>query len=243
MKERYYYKNPEVWEFITKKRIDKEIKFLTKLFKKYGTVKSVLDVGCASGLHTKALSDLGFEVYGIDYSKSFVEYSKKKHPSLKFEQQDMKNLKINKKFDAIICLATTIAYNDSNEDVINTLKGFYKVLKKNGILIIETFNTIGFISNWKEKDELKVEDQNIIIKINHGINYNKQKMIDMREYRNLQTNKLLGKDTQELRMFFPQEMKFYLETSGFEFLDFYGLYDAKHKDLDRHKLITVSKKK
>ena len=40
----------------------------------------------------------------------------------------------------------------------------------------------------------------------------------------------------------PQEMKYFLETNGFELIDFYGAFDSKHKKLDGFRLITVSRK-
>jgi hypothetical protein len=44
-------------------------------------------------------------------------------------------------------------------------------------------------------------------------------------------------------MTFPQEMRFFLEQTGFKVFAFYGDFDLKHKLLDGHRMIVVAQKK
>ncbi len=244
--EKYYFDNPEIWEELNTGRFNREPIFLEKIFKKYGKVKNVLDVGCGTGSHLNKLSELGFTGVGIDLNKNMIKFAKEKYPHLKFEVKDMRKLNYSNQFDAILCLCTTFCYNTSNEDVVAALKSFHKALKKGGLLIIETFNPIAFLE--KKKFVRTIEETDNYKKFGlksvneHWIDETQQQMIERRTVYRLKDNKKLKSDLTKFRLFFPQEMKYFLETNGFKFQDFYGDYDIKYKKLDKFRLITISKK-
>lgn len=242
--EKYYFDNPEIWEELNKDRFNREAVFLEKVFKKYGKVKNVLDVGCGTGSHLNKLFQLGFTGVGIDLNKNMIKFAKEKYPHLKFEVKDMRKLNHSNQFDAIICLCTTFCYNISNKDVVAALKSFYKALKRGGILIIETFNPIAFLSKIKfKKIEIeKYSKLNLKFIMEREIDERNQWLVERRTVYRLKDDKKLKSDFTKFRLFFPQEMKYFLETNGFKFQDFYGDYDIKYKKLDKFRLITVSKK-
>lgn len=243
---KYYFDNPEVWEEINSDRFNREPVFLEKIFKKFGNVKNILDVGSGTGSHLNKLSEIGFTGLGVDLNKNMVKYAKIKYPHLRFEVKDMRRLNYSNKFDAIICLCTTFCYNTTNKDVVTTLKSFRKALKKDGILIIETFNPISFLE--KKKFERTIEELENYKKFGlksvteHWIDERKQQMTEKRSVYRLKDNKILESNLTTFRLFFPQEMRYFLETNGFKFLDFYGGYDTKDKSLDKFRLITIAKK-
>lgn len=72
---------------------------------------------------------------------------------------------------------------------------------------------------------------------------NKQLSIDEATFYDAKTNKKVSSDKSVKRMIFPQEMRFFLEQSGFSVLDFYGDFDFRHKKLDGHRMIVVAQKK
>jgi|GEM_PF-4898488 len=47
----YSLQHPEVWVPSTDEDAKQDIPFLLKIFKKYGPVKKILDVGCGMGRH------------------------------------------------------------------------------------------------------------------------------------------------------------------------------------------------
>jgi len=63
--------------------------------------KSILDVGCGTGSHSVILSKRGYNVTGIDISKTMIkkakEKAKKEKVKTEFFVQDMQNIKLNKK--------------------------------------------------------------------------------------------------------------------------------------------------
>lgn len=243
---KYYFNHPEIYEAVNKSRVVKEAKFLTQTFSKYGNVTTVLDAGCGSGNHLNEFAKLGFTGIGIDLNKNMVKYARHKYPDLQFQIADMRSLPFSNQFDAIICLCTTFSYNITISDIEAALKSFSKALKKNGILIIETFNPIAFIEKRKFKNTITelgaYKAMGLRSTVKMKVDERNQLLIENRSIFDLSTDKLIKKDLTKYRMFFPQEMKYLLQQQGFKFLELYGGYDMSHKELNEFRLITVAKK-
>ncbi|OGC45113.1 hypothetical protein A2V49_02305 [candidate division WWE3 bacterium RBG_19FT_COMBO_34_6] len=98
---------------------------------------SVLDIGCGSGFAMKNLRDRGCACEGIEISKLEANYSK--NLGFRVYEYDLETnwaYKINKKYDYV--MAGEIIEHIFDTDLF--LKNIYKVLKKNGCLIISTPN-------------------------------------------------------------------------------------------------------
>ncbi len=53
--------------------IERSVQWLSTVIVKDG---KILDLGCGPGLYTKPLSEMGYDVTGIDYSKRSIAYAK-----------------------------------------------------------------------------------------------------------------------------------------------------------------------
>jgi len=98
--------------------------------------KSVLDVGCGTGLFDYLISKRGAKVLAIDYSKKAIEIAKETHhaPNLKFEEGSAMTFKGT--YDVIVSLGTL----EHMDNPFEILKRFKKHLKPNGHIIITTPN-------------------------------------------------------------------------------------------------------
>jgi len=126
------------------RRFRSEKKFLSKILKKH-SCRTVLDVATGTGFDSILLSRQGFNVTSIDSSNNMLREAKKNFKIYKIKPKlkllDWKNLyKINKKFDAIICLGNSLACELNNSSRFEAIKNFNLVLKKNGIVIIDHRN-------------------------------------------------------------------------------------------------------
>jgi ubiquinone/menaquinone biosynthesis C-methylase UbiE len=64
---------------------------------------NILDLGCGTGLPiARFFINEGLRVTGIDGSSKMLEYARKNVPEASFKQMDMRNLAIDKKFEAVI---------------------------------------------------------------------------------------------------------------------------------------------
>lgn len=96
--------------------------------------KDVLDIGCAMGSFTKYISDKGFNVDGIDISSEFINIAKSKVPNVNFQVMDMLDLKINKKYDGIMFINSTIHIEKKN--MLELFKNVSRLLKDDGVIFI-----------------------------------------------------------------------------------------------------------
>tara|TARA_B100000579_G_C22795856_1_gene837091 strand:- start:660 stop:1364 length:705 start_codon:yes stop_codon:yes gene_type:complete len=102
----------------------------------------VCDIGCMSGNNLRFFIDKGFKPYGVDVNKAMLEIGKKNLKRMKYKIPNLKignNLNIpfkNSFFDLLISFGT-IHYNYGN-NVLKSLMEFRRVVKKSGIVIIET---------------------------------------------------------------------------------------------------------
>jgi SAM-dependent methyltransferase len=113
-----------------------EISTVTKLSPKTSTL---LDVGSGTGHHCKLWSSKGFNVIGLDKSKSMVEYASKKYPKLDFETGDVLDTMLypGSSFDYIQSLYFTIYYI---QDKRLFFENCYQWLKPGGYLAIHLVN-------------------------------------------------------------------------------------------------------
>jgi ubiquinone/menaquinone biosynthesis C-methylase UbiE len=102
--------------------------------------KSVLDVGCGTSEHHLHMKD-HFQMDGIDLNPSFVKISKQKNTSGNYVTADMATFRINRKYDVILCLFSSIGYLKTKEDIVKTLLAFKAHLNPGGVAIVEPWFT------------------------------------------------------------------------------------------------------
>jgi 2-polyprenyl-3-methyl-5-hydroxy-6-metoxy-1,4-benzoquinol methylase len=101
--------------------------------------KSIVDLGCGTGYHVRALSKLGFKVTGIDISRQNIRFARKKAkaegiaPS--FFEGSYYNYRPNVKYDAALCLNWSIPVRDA--EVRRFLNNTSSLLVQAGLLIFD----------------------------------------------------------------------------------------------------------
>jgi len=112
---------------------------LVKLLRK-NNAKKVLDLGCGSGRHAVFLAKAGFDVYGMDDSKSGLKQTKEWLRSLSLRAK-LKNADCYKKFphkdnffDAII--SVQVIHHAKIEDIGFCISEIERTLKPGGIVFI-----------------------------------------------------------------------------------------------------------
>lgn len=210
----------------------------------------MLDVGCGMGRHAYLLSQKGYSCEGVEPHPKMVEYSRQHYSGVTYKTGHMQNINYKNKFDAVMCIFSSIVFNKSNEEAVKTFRNFNRALKKKGVIVIETYNCISCLVHNSFRRwfvDLERENNRKII-MHEWINPNHQSYVSERKYYQLSDNKKLGEFTKESRMFFPLELKFFLESAGFEVLTMLSansLNKMTFKDttLDKKRLLVVAIKK
>jgi len=120
----------------------KEVEIVKKLLLKYkkSDGKELLDVGCGTGQHLKYLKNY-FSCTGIDVNKEMLEIARKNVKGVVYKQADMIDFNLNKKFDMIICLFSSIGYVRTYSNLKKTIQNFSNNLKTGGVVLIEPWFT------------------------------------------------------------------------------------------------------
>lgn len=98
---------------------------------------TLLDVGCGTGSHARALIDSGFSVDGLDLEPAFVEIARRKCPEGTFWVGDMAALDVPRRYDVVTCLFSAIGYVHTEEELRKAIAGMRAVLNPGGVLIVD----------------------------------------------------------------------------------------------------------
>ena len=103
--------------------------------------KVVLDLGCGTGSITVALTQRGYKVTGIDISPEMLTQAEQKARvagiTIPFYQQDIRNLELNFRPDAVIATFDTLNYILNEQDLRCVFEGVYRNLQEDGLLIFD----------------------------------------------------------------------------------------------------------
>jgi len=102
-------------------------------------VKKVLDLGCGAGRHSVLLANSGFEVIGIDISKSALKIAKRwtkreRLENVAFVRATMTNIPLKDScLDAAI--SVSVIHHGFKKDIETTVKEIHRILHQNGKLL------------------------------------------------------------------------------------------------------------
>jgi len=158
-----------------KKRLINDFGKIKNLVKKF-EINSALDAGCGTGVHTIILSKLGIDVVGLDSSREMLEIARKNalnsgvEPHFEYEYFESMPVEWSDRFDAVFCLANSLAGVENSQRLKLALNSFHHVLKPGGHAIIQTPNF----------EKLRNED-NRIVKISTSENLTFVRFLDFEE--------------------------------------------------------------
>jgi SAM-dependent methyltransferase len=112
--------------------------------------RTVLDVGCGTGEHARLLTDQGFAVDGLDIEPAFVRIASAKNPAGRFVAADMSDFQLPNRYDALLCLFSSIGYLRTLERVTRALACFRDHLAPGGVALVEPWFPPGVLEANRE---------------------------------------------------------------------------------------------
>ena len=98
---------------------------------------SILDIACGTGEHAARLAAHGFTVDGVDLDPAFIRIAREKHPAGRFFQADMSDVHLPYRYDAVLCLFSSIGYLQTLDRVNAAFACFSEHLAPGGVLVVE----------------------------------------------------------------------------------------------------------
>jgi SAM-dependent methyltransferase len=103
--------------------------------------RTLLDVGCSSGGHIGYLREW-FTCSGLDISEELLDVARAQFgDEIQFHAGDMADFDLGQKFDAIVCLFSSIGYVCSYERLAATARCFANHLAPGGVIVVEPWIT------------------------------------------------------------------------------------------------------
>ena len=128
-----YINNSSLWG---KSILDNDIKKYLKLLEG----KKVLDLGIGEGQNSITLSELGYNVTGVDCSKKALDICKNKSSNIKLVESDIRNFDIEQNEYDFIMSRCVLHFLHKN-DAYNIIKNIKNNLKPSGLVFISVFST------------------------------------------------------------------------------------------------------
>ena len=97
-------------------------------------------MACGTGLHLSLLQKF-YDVEGLDLEVKMLKAARKRCPDVVFHHGDMVNFKLDRQYDAIACLFSSIGYVKTVGNLRKTVKNFARHLNLGGVAIIEPWFT------------------------------------------------------------------------------------------------------
>jgi ubiquinone/menaquinone biosynthesis C-methylase UbiE len=142
-------------DFLTPERTAREVEALRALVP-LGPGDRVLDLACGWGRHAVELARGGCEVTALDWSPDLLERARRRAEAAGVEVEwvrgDMRELAWEERFDAALCLYSSLGFFLSDEDDLRVLRGARRALRPGGALVIETMHRDQVVREFVERD-------------------------------------------------------------------------------------------
>ena len=107
----------------------------------------LIELGCGTGGHAVHLSKLGYRVNGVDQSRSMLDQANQRVDSLpsssisrlQFTQGDIRQIRLRKRFDAVIALFHVISYMTATKDLEAAFTTACHHLREGGIFLFDAW--------------------------------------------------------------------------------------------------------
>jgi SAM-dependent methyltransferase len=107
--------------------------------------KTILDVACGTAEHARYLTGAGFSVDGMDNDETFLGIARSKNPTGRFFYGDMSAFDLPDRYDAVVCMFSSIGYLRTLDRLVAALRCFRRHLAAGGIVVVEPWFAPGVL--------------------------------------------------------------------------------------------------
>jgi SAM-dependent methyltransferase len=97
--------------------------------------RTLLDVACGTGTHLEHLA--GYEAEGLDLDTEMLAIARERLPETPFHGGDMTSFDLGKRFEAVVCMFSSIGYVRSEEGLRSAIASMANHLEPGGVLVVE----------------------------------------------------------------------------------------------------------
>src|SRR2546423_13876588 len=98
--------------------------------------RTLLDVACGTGAHLEHLA-AHYEVEGVDLDPEMLVVARNRLPGATFHEGDMSSFDLGKRFDAVVCMFSSIGYVKTEQRLGQAVASMARHLEPSGVLVVE----------------------------------------------------------------------------------------------------------
>ncbi|MHC5673363.1 class I SAM-dependent DNA methyltransferase [Nostoc sp.] len=193
----------------------------------------ILELGCGTGHHAILLAKEGYHIHGVDISQEMLNLAhehrsqlpQKLAARLQFTYGDIRQVRLNEKFDVILSLFHVISYQTTNEDLLAAFATAKTHLKPGGIFIFDVWYGSAVLSFRPTVRVKRLENELIqVTRIAEPVMYPNENSVDV-NYHVFIKDKSSGvvdelRETHTMRYLFKSEIEFLLNECQMQLLDY-----------------------
>jgi SAM-dependent methyltransferase len=208
-----------------------EADYVAGLIKKYHPgAESILELGSGTGIHASLLTEKGFGVHGIERSPEMLARSRTLTENLGTEQErltfspgDIREIRLNKYFDAVIALFHVMSYQTTNKDVTAAFQTARQHLKTGGIFLFDVWYGPAVLTDRPEvRIKRMADDQTEVTRLAEPVLHPNENLVDVHYHMFVRTRSAQAvselKETHVMRYFFKPEVERIAFDAGFQCL-------------------------
>ena len=197
----------------------------------------ILHTACGNGRHSKAISDIGFDVTGIDYSFDAINQAKDlENEQLHFFQHDIRLPFWINYFTHAFNLFTPFGYFNTLREHNNSIRTISQSLVLNGLLVIDTCNV------HKEKNREK-DSEKTVNQVQFSITEREDDENLFKDIKVTEQGKIIELYTEKIRKYSIADLTEMLADQGLQIQNVFGDYSLTDYNVRTSpRLLLVAKK-
>lgn len=206
-----------------------ETQYLHQLIQKYcAGAGRILNLGCGTGRHDFELAQMGYDLVGVDLSEEMLLIANDRLKSqtstvggLSFVNGDIRNVRLGRKFDAVISLFHVMSYQSSNADLIAAFATVREHLNDNGVFVFDCWYGPAVLTDPPVTRVKRLENDLVkVLRVAEPQVHPNENIVDV-NYQVFITDKATGEieevfETHRMRYLFVPELEYLLAEAGFK---------------------------
>ena len=245
------YTAPRLYEIAFDMNRKGEVDFLVHAFKRFARrrVRRVLDMACGTGPHLIRLADRGYQMAGLDLSRSNIAFLGERLAAKGYRAElvvgDMTDFRLKQPVDAAICMQDSQGHLLTNEQLIAHYHAVARALRPGGLYVFDRYMPSSWTDPARAWSWSKRRGKVIVRASFSALNDVDPVSQVFREHLTLEAiengSRRTYRQTHLSRMVFPQELRALVELAGgFEFVQwFFGFKPHQVLERSKHPLLMV----
>ena len=215
------------------KNYAEEAQYVHELLQAYAPdSESLLELGCGTGVHACFLAEHGYRIHGIDVSQEMLkqagEHLSTHFPQfasqITFQHDDIRNVRLQKQFDAAFSLFHVISYQTTHEHLQSVFQTVHDHLAPGGVCIFDFWYGPAVLTDKPVVRVKRLEDEHIHVTriaepvmhpVENIVEVNYDVVIEEKQTHHIERIH----ETHLMRYLFYTELEFMLKQAGLKILD------------------------